>query len=53
MISKHVMRLAFTKLARTRGTWLCQSLALAAIMAPLLIIFGLKYGLVESMKESL
>ena len=53
MISRHVMRLAFTKLARTRGTWLCQSLALAAIMAPLLIIFGLKYGLVESMKEAL
>ena len=53
MISGHVMRLAFTKLARTRGAWLCQSLALAAIMAPLLIIFGLKYGLVESMKEKL
>ena len=53
MISGHVMRLAFTKLARTRGAWLCQSLALAAIMAPLLIIFGLKYGLVESMKERL
>ena len=53
MISGHVMRLAFTKLARTRGAWLCQSLALAAIMAPLLIIFGLKYGLVESMKEAL
>ncbi len=52
MMLRHAMMLALVRMMRSRG-WVCQSLALFAIMAPLLIILGLKCGIVEAMKERL
>lgn len=49
----HVFRLTLLRLWRARATVSCQVLALFAMMAPLLIILGLKYGIVQSMKERL
>lgn len=53
MMICQAVQLAGLRLKRTCATWMCQALALAAIMAPLLIILGLKCGIVESMKERL
>lgn len=53
MMICHAIALSLLRLKRTSGTWLCQALALAAIIAPLLIVLGLKCGIVESMKEQL
>lgn len=49
----YVIQLTLLRLWRARATVSCQVLALFAMMAPLLIILGLKYGIVESMKERL
>lgn len=53
MMLLHILRLTLLRLWRARATVSCQALALFAMMAPLLIILGLKYGIVESMKERL
>lgn len=50
---RQILALALVRLWRTRAAVSCQVLALFAMMAPLLIILGLKYGIVESMKERL
>lgn len=50
---RHVLVLALVRLWRSRASVCCQVLALFAMMTPLLIILGLKYGIVESMKERL
>lgn len=48
-----VIQLAAVRVARNKFSLLCQVLALSAIMVPVLIIFGLKYGIVSSLKERL
>lgn len=49
----HVLRLSVLRMWRTRATMICQVLALFAMMTPLLIILGLKYGIVQSMKQQI
>lgn len=41
------------RVTRNKFSLLCQVLALSAIMVPILIIFGLKYGIVTALKERL
>lgn len=48
-----IVQLALKRAWRNKLSVLCQVLALAAIMTPLLIIFGLKYGIVSALKERL
>lgn len=48
-----IAQLALKRAWRNKLSLLCQVLALAAIMTPILIIFGLKYGIVTSLKERL
>ncbi len=48
-----VLKLAILRQWKNRVSLLCQVLSLAAIMIPLLIIAGLKYGVIESLKNKL
>ncbi len=48
-----VLKLALLRQWKNRVSLLCQVLSLAAIMIPLLIIAGLKYGVIESIKNKL
>lgn len=47
------IRLAFLQLWREKGGALCRVLALAAILVPLVVIWGLKCGIVSSLRENL
>ena len=47
------IQLAILRMIRSKSGVFCQVAALVAIMLPLLIILGLKYGIVTSMKERL
>lgn len=53
MIPVQCIRLALLRVVRNRGTSICQVMALSAIMLPLLVLLGLKYGILTSMKEQL
>ena len=46
-------RLGLADLLRERAAFGCQALALAAVLAPLLLLFGLKYGVVRLMTAEL
>ncbi len=46
-------RLGLADLMRERAAFGCQALALAAVLAPLLLLFGLKYGVVRLMTDEL
>lgn len=48
-----IVQLALKRVWRTKFSVLCRVLALAAIMIPILIIFGLKHGIVSALKERL
>ncbi len=47
------LRLSALRLWRGKFAFCCQVCALAAVMAPLLIILGLKHGVLTSMRENL
>lgn len=47
------LRLAFLRFRRSRGNALCRVLALSAMMLPLVVLLGLKFGILSSMKENL
>ncbi len=47
------LRLSALRLWRGKFAFFCQVCALAAVMAPLLIILGLKHGVLTSMRENL
>lgn len=53
MIPVQCIRLALLRVVRNRGISICQVMALSAIMLPLLVLLGLKYGILTSMKEQL
>ncbi len=48
-----VLRLALADLLHERLMSLCLILALAAVMTPLLLLFGLKYGTIETLRQRL
>ncbi len=48
-----IIRLGLMRAMRNKFALLCQVLALFATMAPLMLIFGLKYGVVSSLKDNL
>jgi len=47
------LSLSFARQRRNKVSFFCQALALSAIMIPLLIILGVKYGFISSLKEEL
>lgn len=53
MMAAETLRLAYLQMRRSPGAVVCAVLTLAAIMTPLLIIFGLKFGLVSAMRKEL
>jgi putative ABC transport system permease protein len=48
-----ILRLAYRDFAHERRISLCFVLALMAVLAPLLILFGLKFGLVDTLTQRL
>ena len=48
-----ILRLAYRDFAHERRISLCFVLALMAVLAPLLILFGLKFGLVDTLAQRL
>ena len=46
-------RLGLADLMRERAAFGCQALALAAVLAPLLLLFGLKYGVEMTDQQNL
>ncbi len=50
---KLALKLSLLRLWRGKFAFCCQLFALAAVMAPLLIILGLKHGILSSMRENL
>ncbi len=46
-------RLGLSDLLRERTAFLCQVFAMAAVLAPLLILYGLKYGLITTLTQGL
>ena len=50
---REILRLAYRDFAHERRISLCFVLALMAVLAPLLILFGLKFGLVDTLAQRL
>lgn len=51
--TREILRLAYRDLAYERRISLCYVLALTAVLAPLLVLFGLKLGLVDTLVQRL
>ncbi len=51
--TREILRLAYRDFAYERRISLCYVLALMAVLAPLLILFGLKFGLVDTLARRL
>ena len=51
--NREILRLAYRDFAHERRISLCFVLALMAVLAPLLILFGLKFGLVDTLARRL
>ncbi|AFL75295.1 FtsX-like permease family protein [Thiocystis violascens] len=51
--TREILRLAYRDFAHERRISLCYVLALTAVLAPLLILFGLKFGLVDTLAQRL
>ncbi|MFZ0789759.1 MAG: FtsX-like permease family protein [Chromatiaceae bacterium] len=50
---REILRLAYRDFAHERRISLCYVLALMAVLAPLLVLFGLKFGLVDTLGQRL
>jgi putative ABC transport system permease protein len=50
---REILRLAYRDFAHERRISLCFVLALMAVLAPLLVLFGLKFGLVDTLAQRL
>jgi putative ABC transport system permease protein len=50
---REILRLAFRDFVHERRISLCFVLALMAVLAPLLVLFGLKFGLVDTLAQRL
>ncbi len=50
---REILRLAYRDFAHERRISLCFVLALMAVLAPLLVLFGLKFGLVDTLARRL
>lgn len=53
MMAAETLRLAWLQQWRDKGRFLSTVMTLTAILAPLLVLFGLKYGLVTNMRHEL
>lgn len=51
--NREILRLAFRDFAHEQRISLCYVLALMAVLAPLLVLFGLKFGLVDTLGQRL
>jgi len=51
--NREILRLAYRDFAHERRVSLCFVLALMAVLAPLLVLFGLKFGLVDTLAQRL
>jgi putative ABC transport system permease protein len=51
--NREILRLAYRDFAHERRISLCYVLALMAVLAPLLVLFGLKFGLVDTLARRL
>jgi len=51
--NREILRLAYRDFAHERRISLCFVLALMAVLAPLLVLFGLKFGLVDTLARRL
>ena len=51
--NREILRLAYRDFAHERRISLCFVLALMAVLAPLLVLFGLKFGLVDTLAQRL
>ncbi len=51
--TREILRLAYRDFAHERRLSLCYILALMAVLAPLLILFGLKFGLIDTLARRL
>ena len=51
--TREILRLAYRDFAYERRISLCYVLALMAVLAPLLVLFGLKFGLVDTLARRL
>ncbi|MCF8002679.1 MAG: lipoprotein ABC transporter permease, partial [Chromatiaceae bacterium] len=50
---REILRLAYRDFVHERRISLCFVLALMAVLAPLLVLFGLKFGLVDTLAQRL
>lgn len=53
MMAAETLRLAWLQQWRNKARLLCTVMTLTAILAPLLVLFGLKYGLVSNLRSEL
>lgn len=53
MMAAQTLRLAWLQQWRNKARLLCTVVTLTAILAPLLVLFGLKYGLVSNLRSEL
>ena len=51
--TREILRLAYRDFAHERRISLCYVLALMAVLAPILVLFGLKFGLVDTLARRL